>query len=204
MPFGGATVLERAVAAALGSGAGRTVVVLGHQAEAAQRVLARAWPDRPDLGVVVNPDYLSGQASSLRLGLQAVLTGPAPPLAVVFCLADQPLVTAATIRTLIDAYLAARAGTPGTLGESGEAPGERAGAGGPLVAAPVHAGRRGNPVLIDRVLFPELMLLSGDVGARAVLERYAGPATLLVPAGPEVLVDLDTPEDYARLTAHDA
>ena len=203
LPYGGRTVLEHAVTAALESGAGLTVVVLGHEAAAARKVLAETYPGRADLRVVSNPDYLTGQASSLRVGLRAVLDAfpelmavppsgssaaaagnvppPALPRAVVFCLGDQPLVTAKTVTALIDAYLASPARP------------------GPVVVAPVHAGRRGNPVLIDRRLFPELLALTGDVGARGVLDRHAGAGTLLVPAGPEVLVDLDTPEDYARL-----
>lgn len=190
LPYGGRTVLEHAVTAALESGAGLTVVVLGHEAAAARAVLAETYPGRADLRMVSNPDYLTGQASSLRVGLRAVLDAfpelmaappPALPRAVVFCLGDQPLVTAKTVTALIDAYLA----PPGRPG--------------PVVVAPVHAGRRGNPVLIDRRLFPELLALTGDVGARGVLDRHAGAGTLLVPAGPEVLVDLDTPEDYARL-----
>jgi molybdenum cofactor cytidylyltransferase len=203
LPYGGRTVLEHAVTAALESGAGLTVVVLGHEAAAARKVLAETYPGRADLRVVSNPDYLTGQASSLRVGLRAVLDAfpelvaapppgssaaaagnaplPALPRAVVFCLGDQPLVTAKTVTALIDAYLA----SPGRPG--------------PVAVAPVHAGRRGNPVLIDRSLFPELLALTGDVGARGVLDRHAGAGTLLVPAGPEVLVDLDTPEDYARL-----
>jgi molybdenum cofactor cytidylyltransferase len=203
LPYGGRTVLEHAVTAALESGAGLTVVVLGHEAAAARKVLAETYPGRADLRVVSNPDYLTGQASSLRVGLRAVLDAfpelmaapppgssaaaagnvplPALPRAVVFCLGDQPLVTAETVTALIDAYLSSPARP------------------GPVVVAPVHAGRRGNPVLIDRRLFPELLALTGDVGARGVLDRHAGAGTLLVPAGPEVLVDLDTPEDYARL-----
>lgn len=202
LPFGGRTVLEHAVAAALESGAGLTVVVLGHEADAARNVLAAAWPGRADLWVVTNPDLLSGQAGSLRAGLRAALAAPpvavtpaagapragnappsALPRAVVFCLGDQPLATAQTVTALIDAYLS-----------SPERP-------GPLVVAPVYAGRRGNPVLIDRSLYPELLALTGDMGARGVVERHAGRGTLFIPAGPEVLVDLDTPDDYARLGA---
>ncbi len=186
LPFEGRSVLEHVVGAALEAGAGLTVVVLGHQADAARKVLAKAWPGRADLRVVTNPDYLAGQAGSLRAGLRGALTAApepaaAPPRAVVFCLGDQPLVTAETVTALIDAYLASP-------------PWSR-----PLVVAPVHAGRRGNPVLVDRRLFPELLALTGDTGAREVLERHTGKDTLLVPAGPEVLADIDTPDDYARL-----
>jgi molybdenum cofactor cytidylyltransferase len=197
LPYRDRTVLEYAVAAALESGAGLTVVVLGHEAEAVRQALAGAYPGRADLRLVLNPDYRAGQASSLRVGLRAVLDAapssgpvaaaagnvpqPALPRAVVFGLGDQPLVTAGTITALIDAYLASPAGCR------------------PMVVAPIHGGRRGNPVLIDRRLFPELLALTGDTGARAVLQRRSGEGTLLIPAGPEVLFDLDTVEDYACL-----
>ncbi len=225
LPFRGRTVLEYSVGAALGSGAGWTVVVLGHEADAARRVLATAYPSHADLLVVTNPDYFTGQASSLRVGLQAAMeagasghagagpasgeptsagSAPALPRAVVFHLGDQPLVTAETIRALIDAYTVAsgdtRAATPAGIPAATPAEPQAAPAHpGPLVVAPVHDGRRGNPVLIDRALFPDLLALTGDVGARSLISRYAGDRTLLVPAGPEVLVDLDTPEDYHRL-----
>ncbi len=194
LPYEGRTLLEHAVGAALGSGAGLTVVVLGADAPAAQALLAAAWPGRRDLLAVTNPDYLAGQAGSLRLGLRALLGATAAqdaaaalggPDAVVFCLGDQPRVTAETIGALIEAYLCFPA-----------APGQPR----PLIVAPVHAGRRGNPVLIDRRLYPELLGLRGDTGARPVLARHAGEGeTLLVPAGPEVLFDVDTPADYEDL-----
>jgi molybdenum cofactor cytidylyltransferase len=64
------------------------------------------------------------------------------------------------------------------------------------VAVPVHAGRRGNPVGFGRAWFPRLAALTGDRGARALI---AGAAVTEVPAGPEVLLDCDTPEALAAL-----
>jgi molybdenum cofactor cytidylyltransferase len=206
LPYAGRAILEHAVDAALGAvatpetgvasaeagvavsetGVGRVVVVLGPEASAARKLLEAAWPGRVDLTVVVNPDYRSGLASSLKAGLRTALaassgspdTSSVLPQAVVFCLGDQPRVTAGTIGGLISAYLASP---------------ER-----PAAVVPVHAGRRGNPVLIDSRLFPELLELTGDVGARGVLERH--PAEILtVLAGAEVLLDVDTPADYLSL-----
>ncbi|WP_243677810.1 NTP transferase domain-containing protein [Vulcanisaeta distributa] len=62
---------------------------------------------------------------------------------------------------------------------------------------PTHNGVRGNPVLIHRTLFPELMRLSGDVGAREILRGRADVCT--VECGPEVLIDIDTASDLARI-----
>jgi len=192
LPYAGRAILEHAVDAALGAvgtpeaGAGRVVVVLGPEASAARKLLEAAWPGRADLTVVVNPDYRSGLASSLQAGLRTALAASSGspdactvlPRAVVFCLGDQPRVTAGTIGGLINAYLASP---------------ER-----PAAVVPVHAGRRGNPVLIDSRLFPELLELTGDVGARGVLERHQAEI-LTVLAGAEVLLDVDTPADYLSL-----
>ena len=121
-----------------------------------------------------NPDYATGQSSSLRAGVAAL---PPEVEAVVVLLGDQPFVTAAIVERLVAGWRASAS---------------------PIVA-PVYAGQRGNPVLFARAIFPELLAIQGDQGARAVLA--ANPARIhLVPfddARP--LADIDTPDDYERL-----
>jgi molybdenum cofactor cytidylyltransferase len=63
---------------------------------------------------------------------------------------------------------------------------------------PVFEETRGNPVLFDKTLFDELRGLSGDTGGRVLLEKYRD-TIVSVPAGHAVVLDIDTPEDYARL-----
>ena len=53
--------------------------------------------------------------------------------------------------------------------------------------------RRGNPVILPRAAFPEAMALSGDVGARALIESGAWPV-IDVEIGPAARLDVDTPE----------
>jgi molybdenum cofactor cytidylyltransferase len=67
------------------------------------------------------------------------------------------------------------------------------------ICVPEFEGRRGNPVLFDRGLFPELMSLDGDQGGRALFEKH-GEDVVAVPAGRAVVTDIDTPGDYRRLT----
>jgi molybdenum cofactor cytidylyltransferase len=121
--------------------------------------------------VVFNPGYASGMSSSLRAGL-AALSDNAD--AVIVVLADQPFVKAETIDRLIDAYRDSKA----------------------LVVVPVYRTTRGNPVLLRRALFPRIMAIEGDVGARTVVEENKD-AVLEVAVGDEgVVMDLDTPADY--------
>jgi molybdenum cofactor cytidylyltransferase len=67
------------------------------------------------------------------------------------------------------------------------------------IVAPVYAGRRGNPVLFDRSVFPELLAIEGDQGARAVLAADRARVRLVAFDDARPLADIDTPEDYERL-----
>ena len=132
----------------------------------------RAEVPLPDLEVVVNPHPEAGMLSSLVLGLAALPTG----LAGFFvCPVDHPRTRA---DTLIDLASALRPGR---------------------VVVPTHGGRRGHPVLFAADLIDELRDAPPDQGARAVV--WAVPERVIErPAGPDVLVDVDRPEDYEALT----
>jgi molybdenum cofactor cytidylyltransferase len=154
---------------ALASQLSGLVVVTGADASAARAALVGL--DGP-VQTVENPDYAAGQAGSLRAGL-AVLPGSTE--AAVVLLVDQPLVTPALIDLVLAAYDADRS---------------------LLAVVPRYDGRRGNPVLLAAPLFAELGLLTGDVGARSVLERYAERVRWLDVDDPAVVTDVDTPEAY--------
>jgi molybdenum cofactor cytidylyltransferase len=163
----GELFVRRVVRTALEAGLSPVVLVTGAWAEDVVEAVS---------GVVVrianNPGWQTGQGSSVRTGVQAL---PAESGAVVFLLADQPLIPP----TLIFALLAEHARTLA-----------------PIIA-PLVNGRRGNPVCFDRVTFPELLALTGDTGGRALFSRY--PVTWLPWHDASVLVDVDTEEDYQRL-----
>lgn len=123
------------------------------------------------LAFVYNPDFASGVASSLQAGLSAVDADAALVL-----LGDMPGVSAKVIDTLIAAFE--------------QAPGCAA-------VVPVRQGRRGNPVLLARAIFPQIAALEGDEGARRLLRSLAG--VVEVPIDDDgVLADVDTPADLER------
>jgi molybdenum cofactor cytidylyltransferase len=167
-PWAGGTLLGHVVDLALASQADPVVVVLGHQAEACRAALG----DRP-ARVVVNPDWRLGQSSSVQTGLAAL---PAEVSAAVFLLVDQPGVTPAVVNALIERHRATLA---------------------PVVWLE-YQGRRGNPVLFDRVTFPQLMRLTGDTGGRPVLQAYAQDAERVPVSEPGVVFDIDTHDDYVK------
>lgn len=171
----GRPLVRHMAEAALASRLEGLVVVLGADAPAARGALVGL--DGP-VQTVECADYAQGQAESLRSGLGAL---PAAATGAVVLLVDQPLVGPA----LIDRLVAAFAAEPMAL-----------------AVVPRHQGRRGNPVLLAAALFPELQALTGDVGARGVLERHAAQVRWLELDDPAVLLDADTPEAFARLRAN--
>jgi molybdenum cofactor cytidylyltransferase len=165
-PWGDSTLLGRAADTGLASLAHPLVAVLGNQAGACRRALA----DRP-VTITINPEWQSGQSSSIRAGLAAL---PSNISAALFLLADQPELKPETINSLIERY------------QRSLAP----------VVWPEYLGQRGNPVLFDRELFPRLMELSADVGGRALLHHHTEAAERVDVPDPGILFDIDRPEDY--------
>ncbi len=149
----------------------RVIVVIGAVADDVRAALAGLGSR---LSIIENPDYASGQASSLRVGLAAL---PMQSAAVLVGLVDQPLVHPGLIDHLIGTYRA-----------QPEA----------LALIPTYQGQRGTPTILGRGLFEELQELQGDVGARAVLSKYPNGVVRVPVDDPAVVVDLDTPADYIR------
>jgi molybdenum cofactor cytidylyltransferase len=137
--------------------------------------LLHRW-DRP-ARLVINHAPELGQTSSLRAGLSVL-----PPSAEGFLIypVDHPLVTAADVGRLIDAYVDVIARTQ-----------ER-----PALVAPSFAGRRGHPVVVDAALAPAILALPEGGSAREVLRAHAGRSHFVTFDDDRVLMDMDTPDAY--------
>jgi molybdenum cofactor cytidylyltransferase len=127
--------------------------------------------------VALNPGWEAGIGSSIRVGLEAVLTASGDVQGVVITLCDQPYVTDRAINRLVEAHR--------TSGQ-------------PIVASR-YGGAAGVPALFGRRFFPQLLSLDGSEGAKRLMARNASVVECV--AMPEALVDVDTPRDYAALTA---
>jgi len=178
-PWGDGTLLTHAVEVALASQAGQVVVVLGCQAEACRAALEEAGigpKHEQSVTLVGNPDWEEGQSTSVRAGLAALEENVG---GAIFHLADQPGVTPAVMEALIERHASTLA----------------------PVVWPEYQGRRGNPVLFDRVAFAELGKLSGDVGGKPVLLAYAraNAAERVAVEEPGVLLDIDSPRDLPQV-----
>jgi molybdenum cofactor cytidylyltransferase len=171
-PFGEGVLLDGALAAAFTAPVRAVTVVTGADqgvAAAAER-FCEARGEAARLRIVHAPDHAEGLAASLRAGIGSL---PADAEGCFVFLGDMPRVPSGVLGSLAAAL-------PGRL-----------------AAVPVFGGRRGHPALFARALFPKLLALSGDVGARAILERL-GPALALVESPDDgVLFDVDESGDLA-------
>lgn len=165
----GRALLERVLDAVRGSQVRDIVVVLGAAAE-------RVREEVPLNGttVVVNDAYEMGMSTSIRAGLRAAHPEAEGFLVV---LGDEPFVSPRTIDALTDARR--------------EADGR--------ILIPTYRGVRGNPVLIDASLREEMDRITGDQGCRAIFGHHEEDIREVPVDDPGILIDLDTPEDLARV-----
>lgn len=161
----GRPLLQHVIEAAAASNLAELVIVLGHEAGRISDALTLPEGAR----LAHNPDYLSGQASSLRVGLNA-LPDDAPAAAIL--LSDNPHVTAALINRVLDEF------------DPSSAP----------VVRPTFGEVPGHPVVVARSEW-ERWKLSGDEGARSLLQ---GADVRELSVDGALFADVDTWEDYYR------
>lgn len=141
-------------------------------------VAGKRWPEvvaacAPLQGFfVINPRFAEGMSTSVRAGVQAVADTAD---AVLLMLADQPLVTATQLDSLVAAWRAA----PDSI------------------IASRYADTLGPPAIFPRAYFPALCALSGDQGAKPLLEDYA--ANVISVAIDAAAIDIDRPEDLTGI-----
>lgn len=169
LPLDGQPIIRYVAGAALSSELDNVVIVTGHAADNVSAAVA-------DLHVtsLFNPDFRAGQATSLVTGIRS-LAGDV--IAVVVLLGDQPLVTAEAINAVIELHRATSA--PVVVTEYGDV--------------------TSHPILLGRDVFPELLQLTGDVGARDVIRRHADAVAIAVSSDHAPPLDVDTEQAYADL-----
>jgi len=166
----GKPLVRHVAEAALAAGLTPVIAVTGHARDNVAQALSGL-----DLQHVQNDAYATGMASSLKAGVEAL---PAHVGGFVVLLGDMPLVSAGLIRSLVDAYLD-----------------------DPLADAivPLLDGERGNPVLLSQRMAPRIMQLSGDAGARKILQDPGLKIVEMPIADEAARIDIDTPQALAAL-----
>ncbi len=172
LPWGERTVLGQTLATLQDAHLAGILVVTGHEAAHSSDIASQAG-----VSSIHHPDYKRGMLSSLQAGLRAL---PPTCAAVLVVLGDQPMVTSTTIRKLVEAWQQQDAG----------------------LVAPVHDQQRGNPVVIDRRHFTELLALPDGAAPRDLVQRHVDDLLLVPVDDPAIHRDLDKPEEYLRWRPH--
>ena len=177
LELGGVPLIMRQLVALSGAGVDEVVVVLGHHAQAVEAAVGQ-FP----ITLVHNPSPGDGQASSVRVGLQAL----SPRLdAVIVARADQPLVNAQDITALIAAFKK-RGGAAMVV---------------PRVTAESGDPQPGNPVIFDAALREQWLSWAADLGCRKWRQAHPERVLWLDTDNRRYRVAIDTPEDLQRFTA---
>ena len=184
LPWNGKTLLEHQVTALSLAGATRIVVVLGHQAER----LAGLLKGQASAEWVHNPDYRQGKTTSIKAGLGAIRRArenpPAPPEeeAILFLNVDQPR-SPDIIRRIMELHWRG--------GDLRDRP--------CMITIPLHRDKGGHPVIVSTALMDELWDISEDTqGLKAVVHKHEENVQRVELDSPEILIDLNTPEDYQK------
>ena len=161
----GTPMIARVVDEVLASHARPVIVVTGHERERVEEALA----GRPVLFTHAE-DYAQGLSASLKAGLAAL---PPDAEGVMVCLGDMPLVTGEMLDRLMAAF------DP----EEGRA-----------IVLPTYRGKQGNPMIWARSFLPQMMAISGDVGARHLVGAHLDAVHEVEMPTDAVLRDFDTAE----------
>jgi len=168
LKLGGRPILAHVLDAARTAHIGPIVVVLGHEADRVRREV-----HLDGASVVLNRHYADGMSGSIRAGIEASDPGAEGYM---ILLGDQPFVSPKTLEALVEARRASHA----------------------KIVVPSYRGQRGNPVLLDASLSPEVKTISGDIGCRAIFGHHGGDILEVSVEDPGVLLDIDTPGQLER------
>lgn len=169
LPIKGQPLLLHVVEEALSSPVSHVMVVLGSNHQSHSELL-ETYP----VHLVNNPDWKNGIGSSIRRGVEEMITRVKGLDAILIMVGDQPAIRFEYLSHMINIYQQTSS----------------------LAIASGYAGTYGVPALFDKSLFDELLNLGDDQGAKAILSSRRNE--ILVLDCPEGELDLDTPEDVVR------
>jgi molybdenum cofactor cytidylyltransferase len=146
------------------------IVITGHEADQLKSALKHLITN-----FVYNPHHAKGLSTSVKIGLNAT---PDEADGVIIFLGDMPLIKSHHINSIIEAF------NP-TEGRS--------------ICVPVHGRKRGNPILWGKQYLSEILTITGDVGAKHLLDEYSDQISEVTIDNDSILFDVDTPERLNEL-----
>jgi molybdenum cofactor cytidylyltransferase len=170
LEFEGETLLRRAALTAIESVCKPVVVVLGANFE-----MTNAEIEDLPVEICFNENWESGLSRSIKTGIENLLEIEPDISAAMMTLADQPFVTANHINRFAEKFYQSKS----------------------AIIAAEYNGTIGVPALFAKEIFDDFFELSGDQGAKLILEkRRAALETIELP---EAAFDIDTPQDFINL-----
>jgi molybdenum cofactor cytidylyltransferase len=163
----GEPIIRKVVKTAMESDLSDIVVVTGEKHDRIKEAISGL-----NVKVVKNLEWQAGISSSIKIGLNALSSDVG---AAMFILADQPQIPVRLLNTLIREH------------EINLAP----------IIYPFHEGKRGNPVIFDKVTFADLKKIEGDSGGRQLFTKFESREILEIDG--RIMDDIDTLEDYESL-----
>jgi molybdenum cofactor cytidylyltransferase len=173
LPIEGVRFIEKIVNSLKSTRVGKTIVVLGHNAEEMRRKIADLSVD-----VVINPDYKQGQLSSLMAAVRSIASSAnaGDVDGILVHLVDHPYISPDLVNLMIERFYESKK----------------------LIVVPRYRERRGHPVILSKLLFEELLATPLDQGAKAVVHAHSSETLEIVTDDEGVTIDIDTPEEYRR------
>ncbi|MCE2612161.1 nucleotidyltransferase family protein [Flavobacteriaceae bacterium D16] len=174
LPYQQQTLLGSVIELANSLSLGKPLVVLGYEAEEILSTLGDVQAE-----FITNYDWSKGMGNTLSEAVKAASDHKTNVQAVLVLLADQPRVTRAHLLRLVQAYLQEKY----------------------RIIATKYSNGGGVPAIFDKSIFPDLMKLEGDQGARQIIRNHAEVGLFV--SDDEEVWDIDTPDDYQRLLGKD-
>jgi molybdenum cofactor cytidylyltransferase len=170
---GNDTILSMVIDAAVKSDLDRIVLVLGYRH---YEIIANIHHHLHDhrLRTVINPRYQDGISSSIQRGLQEIMD-EFPSIMII--LGDHPLLNSATINMLLHRFRASDKD----------------------ICVPAYKGTRGLPVCFGKRFFIDIMDITGDIGAREIIQKNPEHVLTVELENPDCFLDVDNKSDMATL-----
>ncbi len=170
LPLQSSTVLGKTLSIYAGLGFGKLLCVTGRDHEQTSAIAQRYGVE-----TLYNPDFMLGMAHSLRAGIQTISANDCAGILV--ALGDMPFFSQTSIHELCKAFFVAPKDA---------------------ICMPTFAGQQGNPVLFSTAYKQDLMLLTGDIGAKSLLKKYAAQCICVEMPDNGCLRDIDTKDDWQQ------
>lgn len=169
LPLGKQSIIEHVVETVSKSRVDEIIVVLGKDAKDIELVL-----DRFQIKTIVNPDYIDGQSTSVKVGMKAINNHSDGAL---FFMGDQPMIKEEIINNIIDEFLNSDSS----------------------IIVPTFNTKRGNPVLFSSLWFSDLNQVQGDKGGRDILKNNLDQVGFIEISDDLFLKDIDDDVVYQEM-----